>query len=189
MCRRGHDCMVVGFTATYTISVSPLMLWIWISIRTRCTTLCDKVCQWLATSRWFSPGPLVSSTNKTDHKDIAEILLKVALNTIEETNFPIFICWPKDTIDNILSTSLLIFKIRWSSVVWNKLVCVIIFCSTCGYADPMIVFPFYAPVSRRAVLCDLVSAQLLLFCVSNLYQSWPHDSPVEGQEPYLLWGH
>jgi hypothetical protein len=30
-------------------------------------------------------------------------LLKVALNTIEETNFPIFICWPKDTIDNILA--------------------------------------------------------------------------------------
>jgi hypothetical protein len=43
------------------------------------TTLCDKVCQWLATGRWFSP---VSSTNKTNRHDIAEILLKVALNTI-----------------------------------------------------------------------------------------------------------
>jgi hypothetical protein len=31
---------------------------------------------------WFSPGTLVSSTNKTDHYDITEILLKVALNTI-----------------------------------------------------------------------------------------------------------
>jgi hypothetical protein len=30
------------------------------------TTLCDKLCQWLATCRWFSPGPPVSSTNKTD---------------------------------------------------------------------------------------------------------------------------
>ena len=28
-----------------------------------------------------SPGTPVSSTNKTDHHDIAEILLKVALNT------------------------------------------------------------------------------------------------------------
>jgi hypothetical protein len=46
------------------------------------TTLCDKVYQWLATGRWFSPGTPVSSTNKTDHHDIAEILLKVALNTI-----------------------------------------------------------------------------------------------------------
>ena len=33
------------------------------------------------TSRWFSPGTPVSSTNKTDHHDIPEILLKVALNT------------------------------------------------------------------------------------------------------------
>ena len=46
------------------------------------TTLCDKVCQWLATGQWFSPGPPVSSTNKTDRHDITEILLKVALNTI-----------------------------------------------------------------------------------------------------------
>jgi len=37
--------------------LSPLIFWVWISIRARCTTLCDKVCQWLATGRWFSPGP------------------------------------------------------------------------------------------------------------------------------------
>ena len=24
---------------------------------------------------------------------------------------------------------------------------------------------------------------------SPLYQTWPHDSPVEGEEPYLFWGH
>jgi len=45
------------------------------------TTLCDKVFQWLTTGRWFSPGTPVSSTNKTDLHDIAEILLKVVLNT------------------------------------------------------------------------------------------------------------
>ena len=32
--------------------------------------------------QWFSPGSPVSSTNKTDRHDITEILLKVALNTI-----------------------------------------------------------------------------------------------------------
>ena len=31
----------------------------------------------IVSSRWFSPSPLVSSTNKTDRNDIAEILLKV----------------------------------------------------------------------------------------------------------------
>jgi hypothetical protein len=45
------------------------------------TTLCDKVCQSLATGRWFSLSSLVSSTYKTDRHDITEILLKVALNT------------------------------------------------------------------------------------------------------------
>jgi hypothetical protein len=42
-------------------------------------TLCNKVRQWLATGKWFSPGTPVSSTNKTDRHDITEILLKVAL--------------------------------------------------------------------------------------------------------------
>jgi hypothetical protein len=62
------------------------MLWAGISIRARCTTLCDKVCQWLAASQWFSPCTPVSSSNKTDCHDITEILLKVALNTIKQTN-------------------------------------------------------------------------------------------------------
>ena len=45
------------------------------------TTLCDKVCQLFAAGWWFSPGPPLSSANKLDRHDIAEILLKVALNT------------------------------------------------------------------------------------------------------------
>ena len=63
--------------------VSPLMLWVRILIRERCTTLYDKVCQWLATGLWLSLSPPVSSINKTDHHDVTEILLKVVLNTIE----------------------------------------------------------------------------------------------------------
>jgi hypothetical protein len=46
------------------------------------TILCDIVCQLLATGRWFSQCTPVSSTNSTDHHDITEILLKVALKTI-----------------------------------------------------------------------------------------------------------
>jgi hypothetical protein len=37
------------------------------------------------TGRWFSPDTLVSTTNKSDHHGITEILLKVALNTIKQT--------------------------------------------------------------------------------------------------------
>ena len=39
----------------------------------------DKVYQWLAHGRWFSPGTPASSTTKDGRHDIAEILLKVAL--------------------------------------------------------------------------------------------------------------
>jgi hypothetical protein len=37
---------------------------------------------------WFSPGIPVSSTNKTDCHDRAEILLKVALITIKQIQKP-----------------------------------------------------------------------------------------------------
>ena len=82
--RRGHDGMVVWFTREY---LSPLKLW----VRTRSwggvldAALCDKVCQWLAIDLWFSPGTPVSSTNKTNRFDKPEIVLKVALNTINQT--------------------------------------------------------------------------------------------------------
>jgi hypothetical protein len=50
------------------------------------TIVYDKVCQRLSADPWFSPVTQVSSTNKTGRHDIAEILLKVALNTIKPTN-------------------------------------------------------------------------------------------------------
>ena len=48
---------------------------------TRLAAASDKVYQLLAHGRWFSPA---SSTTKTGCHDIAEILLKVALNTINQ---------------------------------------------------------------------------------------------------------
>jgi hypothetical protein len=39
----------------------------------------------LKSGRWYSLGAPVSATNKTDHHDITEILLKVALNTVKQT--------------------------------------------------------------------------------------------------------
>ena len=53
------------------------------------TTLCDKfVSDLRQTGLWFSPGILISSTNETDCHDITEILLKVALNTINQPTKP-----------------------------------------------------------------------------------------------------
>ena len=62
--------MVDGFTTTYAISAYK--------------TLCDKVFQWLATGQWFSPGPPVSSNNKTDCHNMTEILLKQQQTTCTE---------------------------------------------------------------------------------------------------------
>jgi hypothetical protein len=46
----------------------------------------DKVYQLLVHGRWFSPGTPASSTTKTSRHDIAEILVKVALSTINQSN-------------------------------------------------------------------------------------------------------
>jgi len=40
----------------------------------------------LAHGQWFYPGTMVSSTTKTGRHDTTEILLKMALNTIKQTN-------------------------------------------------------------------------------------------------------
>ena len=56
----------------------------------QCTVLSSpRYCQRLATGRWFPVGSPDSSTNKTDRYDITEMLMKVALNTINQpTNQP-----------------------------------------------------------------------------------------------------
>ena len=48
--------------------LSSLTLWVQIPLRQGVldTTLCDKVCQWLAAGQWFSLGNLLFPTYKTD---------------------------------------------------------------------------------------------------------------------------
>ena len=52
--------------------------------RTRLAAASNKAYQLLAHVRWFSPGTPASSTTKTGRHDITEILLKMALNTINQ---------------------------------------------------------------------------------------------------------
>ena len=53
------------------------------------TTLCNKVCQWVATGQRFYPGNSDFLHQKTDRHDITEILLKVALNTCKPNHQPL----------------------------------------------------------------------------------------------------
>jgi hypothetical protein len=48
---------------------------------TRLAAASDRAYQLFAHGRWFSQETLASSTTKTGRNDVAEILLKVALNT------------------------------------------------------------------------------------------------------------
>ena len=61
-------------------------------VRARICKLPKKGCTQLASTsnkvyhgRWFSPGTPASSTTETGRHDIAEVLLKVALNTKNHT--------------------------------------------------------------------------------------------------------
>jgi len=81
--QRGRDCMVVGFTTTcaigayhhYSCECEPRSWQVY--------PIQHYVLKFFATGQLFSPD---SSTNKTYHHDITEILLKVALNTINQPN-------------------------------------------------------------------------------------------------------
>ena len=61
----------------YNQCLSPLMLRVYNNV--------------IKSGRWVSPGTPVSSTNKTNHHNIAEKLLEVALNTIKQTNNQVII--------------------------------------------------------------------------------------------------
>ena len=67
------------------------MVWVharFVNYKRRCTRLAatsDKVYQLLAHGWWFSPGTSASSTTKTGRHDIAKILLKVVLSTINQS--------------------------------------------------------------------------------------------------------
>jgi hypothetical protein len=87
-------CGGPGWLNAYT-SYKPITNTAWVRARlcklqkgcTRLAAASDKVYQLIAHGWWFSPGPPAFSTTKTIRHDIAEILLKVALNTKNKIKF------------------------------------------------------------------------------------------------------
>ena len=87
---RGGLCGLMSQVVDYpNNSYKPITNTAWVRARlcilqkgcSRLTAASDKAQQLLAHGRWFSPGIPASSTTKTDRHDIAEILLRIALHT------------------------------------------------------------------------------------------------------------
>jgi hypothetical protein len=102
-----------------------------------------QVCQWLAKGQQFSPGTMVSSTNKTDCHNITEILLKVALNTITLT----LLLYEK-------YSSTVIFQLRFWGRYWGR----------------MRKRLFYSPISWGEIPNCLVIKLLVKICNESFFK-------------------
>ena len=76
--RRGHDGMTVGFTTTCAISshhhdICEFESRSWWGVLD--AKLCDKVCQWLATGRWFSSDTLVPVSQKVVNRKLGRTII------------------------------------------------------------------------------------------------------------------
>jgi hypothetical protein len=87
--------------------LSPLKLWVRIQFMVRC----NKVCQWLATGQWFSPGTPISSTNKIDRHDKTEIFESGVKH--HNPNSGKQIQHPNPTLNQKCKTGLILNKIYW----------------------------------------------------------------------------
>ena len=86
---RGRDRMVDLQLHMYSVLIATKDVEFRFPLMMSCTdtTLCDKVCQWLAVGWWYSQRTPVSSANKT------EIFLKVTFNIIPLTLTKVIYNW------------------------------------------------------------------------------------------------
>jgi hypothetical protein len=77
----------------------------------------------LANGQWFSPDTPAFSTTKTGHHDVAETLLKVALNTKTKTKKYIFECTNLSQTRKLLLPKHLMKRpniIKFKNLITNK---------------------------------------------------------------------
>jgi hypothetical protein len=122
----------------------------------------DKVYQLLAHGRWFSPGTPASSKAKTGRHDIAEILLKMALSTINQikSNNDKNIARPSKT--SVCITTVMINTITTLSVLFSRFRLRPVFCGPKDASGPG--------------LDILARLSLLVFC--NLYFHCNFNPPL-----------
>jgi hypothetical protein len=164
--------MEVGFTTTYAISAyhnwscefEPRS---WRDVLD--TTLCDQVCQLLATGRWFTLGTLVSSANKTGSHDITEIFLKVALNTRNQPKTNHIHVLLKDRYSTSCSRDFLVVKLGRTVFLGNLAYCAYTswwtwFASRISFQDGSL----FSCASFFRCLADDITYQPPIFCAEDL---------------------
>jgi hypothetical protein len=128
---------------------------------------CDKFCQWITRGRWFSPGTPVSSTNNTDHHNIAYLyhimlyLVHLVWTGFELTTFVVIvincICSCKSNYHTITITTAPFKYLKKSlkiNIIWTR-------CTRC-VTNPMINHEWG---KEQIVLSGVCVAQfLVLFC-------------------------
>ena len=123
--------------------------------------------------RWFSPGTPVSSTNKNDHHDITEILLKVALNTIN-LNHQMNERLPNMTHNEIL----LDVSVSWKNIYNKYLILIKIVCKNYLLIQTLKSFIL---ISSKVPL-TAIPAQLIRTstgpCLFSAYKWIKHNSKV-----------
>ena len=94
--KQNNNFILKNPTSSWLLPITCYWLFLWnlfsVKLESRSwhvldTTLCDKVCQWLATGLWFSP---VSSTNRTGHHDITEIFFESGIKFYNPYPLPYF---------------------------------------------------------------------------------------------------
>jgi len=95
--------------------------------------------RWLRADRRFSPG---SSTSKTDHHNITEILLKVAINTLKTLtlgmkDYAILVIFLFQIMIYILVTTLLKSHISLAPLYWYVAAWEMIFCTMLHLFDDL----------------------------------------------------
>ena len=127
------------------------------------------VSNWKQVGGWFSQGTPVSSTNKNDRLDIAELLVKVALSTIPPTTLLLLTFPLVFTRDSVKPQDLQLSPIKLKCPCINIFACLIRILMT-----PLVSWSFY---------CDIL---LVIFFYYRYSDSMWFITSLKGNSPTSL---
>jgi hypothetical protein len=132
------------------------------------------VCQWLATGQWFSPGPNVSSTNKTDRHDMAFVCSTCgkaySTDLSQVTDKLTWCCTPRPDQVFELTTSVVIGIVTQ----FRRKLCLFLryLTSDTNYLSPNVYINILSP-SRLKILFILLSQKKIDLLILQMWNTSP----------------